>query len=307
MSPLLLLLLSQSYELEPRPIASGVYVVEGKNEDFDRDNGGDIANVGVLIGPAGVVLIDAGPSLRYGEALRAALARLSEAPVVAILLTHAHPDHFLGAGAFPEAPLFALPGAAAHLAAHGEALTENMYRLLGGWMRGTSVRAVTTPLSPGPAEFGGRKLDLLALRGHHGDDLAVVDRESQTLFAGDLVFFGRAPTTPDADLGPWLTSLDALAELRARIVVPGHGPAHPDGAGIDSTRSYLRWLDHALEKAAAHGQGPTEIWDMEPPTGLSGLAVARAELRRSVMHLYSAYEAASLPMVSPDGQKDTSN
>ena len=75
-------------------------------------------------------------------------------------------------------------------------MAENMYRLVGDWMRGTEVLLPTEEVTAGRLTIGDHPLRLLALRGHTGADLAIFDERSGVLFAGDLVFYQRALTTP---------------------------------------------------------------------------------------------------------------
>ena len=89
------------YGLSPRQVAEDTWVVVGRNEDFSFENGGNIVNSAFIVTSEGVVVIDSGPSRRFGEQLRAAIARITDQPILRVLNTHHHPDHFLGNQAFP--------------------------------------------------------------------------------------------------------------------------------------------------------------------------------------------------------------
>ncbi len=89
-----------AYPLAPVEIAPRVWTIYGAPEPITRANGGAIANITVLDTSDGAVLIDAGPSHRYGTALKALAERLTGKPVVRVYLTHIHADHVLGATAF---------------------------------------------------------------------------------------------------------------------------------------------------------------------------------------------------------------
>jgi len=131
--------------------------------------------------------------------------------VIKVLLTHHHPDHVLGNQAFADVPIAALAGTTELLREQGDAMAENMYRLVGDWMRGTEVVLPNETLQPGTLEIGGHRLRLLALRGHTGADLAVLDENSGVLFASDILFYQRALTTPNSPgLDIWLADLDEL-------------------------------------------------------------------------------------------------
>jgi quinoprotein relay system zinc metallohydrolase 1 len=282
------------YRLKPRQVAEHTWVLEGRLEDFSFSNGGNIVNCAFIATPAGVVVIDSGPSRRYGEQFMAAIRRVSDKPVVKVLLTHHHPDHFLGNQAFPAAALAALPATIEGIKAEGGAFTENMYRLNGDWMRDTEMVLPTQALAPGLLEIGGHHLELLALEGHTGADLAVFDHSTGVLFAGDLVFYQRAPTTPHARLDRWLASLDRLATLPFKVLVPGHGPVARDAAPLAQTRAYLAWLGRSMGEGAAAGLDMTEMLTRPLPEQFRHLAVEPEEFRRSVSHLYPAAEQAVL-------------
>ena len=83
------------YHLVARPLARDVYAFIGKTEDFDTDNGGNIVNTAFIVAPKGVIVIDSGPSLRYGRQMRRAIAAITDKPIALVINTHHHPDHFL--------------------------------------------------------------------------------------------------------------------------------------------------------------------------------------------------------------------
>ncbi|MFG0422106.1 quinoprotein relay system zinc metallohydrolase 1 [Pseudomonas sp. zjy_8] len=286
------------YQLQPRQIAEGVWLVEGSTDNFAAENGGNIVNVGFIETAAGVVVIDTGPSRRYGEALRQRIEQVTGKPLLRVLLTHHHPDHVLGNQAFSDVPIAALPGTTRLLAEQGDAMAENMYRLVGDWMRGTEVVLPSEALEEGELEIGGRRLRLLALRGHTGADLAILDERSGVLFAGDLLFYQRALTTPNSPgLDVWLADLDRLEALPWKQIVPGHGPLATDAAPFVQMRDYLGWLDGVLRQGAEQGAEMNELIRAPIPERFAGVSLSRYELIRSVSHLYPRYERTAMVRV----------
>src|SRR5207253_7020435 len=81
-------------------LAPGVYVQRGADETASTVNRGAVANLGVLVGPSGVVVVNTGSSAEHGAALLAAVARLTDRPVVLAIDTQASPDQVLGNSAF---------------------------------------------------------------------------------------------------------------------------------------------------------------------------------------------------------------
>ncbi|MGQ0620130.1 MAG: quinoprotein relay system zinc metallohydrolase 1 [Panacagrimonas sp.] len=287
------------YQLKPTPIADGVYLFEGNTEHFTRDNGGNIVNTGFIVTDAGAVVIDTGPSRRYGEQMRAAVTQQTGKGIAQVFITHAHPDHFLGNQAYANDPIAALPSTALAIANIGDDLAANLYRLVGGWMEGTEALAPKLEAKAGEVSIGSRRLRLIALNGHTDADLAVYDEKTRTLFSGDLVFFNRTLTTPNADLAHWLSALDQLERLDFAVLVPGHGPVVKDKTAIAQTRAYLLWLRNALEQAAAQGLDQNEAMQIQVPPEFARLAVFRPEFERSVVHLYPKIEIETLKGVKP--------
>ncbi|WP_172151445.1 quinoprotein relay system zinc metallohydrolase 1 [Pseudomonas tumuqii] len=286
------------YGLQPRQIADGVWLLEGSTDNFAQNNGGNIVNSGFIVTAQGVLVIDSGPSKRYGEALRRAIATVTDKPVLTLWLTHHHPDHVLGNQAFADVPIAALAATTALLAEQGEAMAENMYRLVGDWMRGTEVVLPTQTLSPGLLDVAGRRLRLLGLRGHTGADLAILDETSGVLFAGDLLFYQRALTTPGTPgLDVWLRDLEQLQALPWKQIVPGHGPVASSAAPFTQMRDYLGWLDSVMREGAAQGAEMSELIGVAIPPRFAAVSLSRYELIRSVSHLYPRYEQAQMERV----------
>ena len=282
------------YGLSPQQIAPGVFVLIGRSEDFSTTNGGNIVNTGFIIGSEGVIVVDSGPSLHYGKQLRQAIAAITPLPIVLVLNTHQHPDHFLGNQAFPAPTLAALAQTRLAIETEGATLLDNMYRLNGAWMSDTVVVLPERTLEAGALDIGGRRLQLFVLSGHTEADLAVLDLATGTLFAADRAFSQRAPTTPHADIGRWLQALDQLERIPFQRLVPGHGPVSEGGAPLARTRDYLRWLEQTMRDGAEQGMDMTEMLAVPVPTHFNALAEVRTEYRRSVIHLYPAAERAAL-------------
>ena len=286
---------AKDYGLEPQEVAPGTYVLFGANEHFNFRNGGNIVNTAFVVTDDGVVVIDTGPSRLYGEQLRAAIATITDRPIIRVYNSHLHPDHFLGNQAFEDLPEAALAGTIEGIRQHGEMFNESLYRLCGAWEAGTRVVVPTEVVEPGIEVIGGHRLRLLALDGHSDADLVILDETTGVLFAGDLVFNGRAPTTPHANIAKWLAALDKLEGLSFSLLVPGHGAAADDRAPIAQTRSYLRWLSEGLAESAEQGLDMAEVLTPRaPPASIAELAVFAAEYQRSVAHLFPGYEAAAL-------------
>lgn len=144
----------------------------------------------VEAGPV-VAVIDPGPD--DDRHLQALNQKLAGATVGVVLVTHSHPDHL------PLAERFARPHHA----------SVRRYPELGD---GDVVRVGT--------------LNVTALHtpGHSADHLCFWLAGDGAMFTGDLIL-GRGSsmvTYPEGDVAAYLRSLDRLAELKPRMLFPGH-------------------------------------------------------------------------------------
>ena len=282
------------YRLHARALAPGVFVVEGANADFGVANGCNIINTGFIVTGAGVVVINTGPSRRYGEQLRALIERTTREPIVRVLHLNLHPDYFLGNQAFADVPRLATPTTRAGMQREAGAYEDNLYRLCGEWMRGSAALLPDADAPPGVERIGTHEIELLELRGHTDSDLVLIDRGSGVAFAGGLVFANRIPTTPHAQLGAWQASLQHLAGLRLRALVPSHGAVSGDTASIALTQRYLAWIDAAFRAAAERGDEMNDVLRLPVPDEFRRWAAFATEYTRNVANLYPRYEQAVL-------------
>ena len=287
-----------AYDLAATEIATGTWAVHGSTEYFTLENGGNIVNVAFVEVPDGVVVIDTGPSKRYGEALLALINKtIPGKEVLRVYNTHHHPDHFLGNQVFEQALIAAPQQVIDNILAEGDGFADNMYRLVGDWMRGTASIAPATAIENSFEEIGGRRFSLFYLSGHTSSDLVVRDDETGVLFSGDLAFFNRAPTTPHADISTWQESLKTIESLDKQLILPGHGLSDTSGASLEQTGDYLDWLETSLTDATSIGLTMNEAMALPIPKRFRSIDVVDTEYQRSVVHLYLALEEDLMPLI----------
>ncbi len=287
-----------TYGLRPVAVADGVWVVPGAADKITARNGGAIANVVLFETSDGVVVVDTGPSHRYGSELAALVKVLIGKPVARVYITHIHADHSLGATAFDTKTIYGPAGLPDEMKLRGNDITNAMYRVAGDWMRDTNAPDIANVARDGAERIGGRTFHALTLGGHTKEDLCLFEEKSGLLVSGDIVFLDRAPTTPDADIARWHRSLDRLAEIPHAKLVPGHGPVEPGRRGIDQTHRWLEFVDSAMNQHFDEGLDEIEIMATDMPAWTNDIAVARYEYQRSAMHLMPRLEVARLPIVS---------
>ena len=244
----------------PMPqIAPGIHVHQGEMAQLSPQNRGRIANLSFVVGDDRVAVIDAGGSRAEGEALYAAIRRVTDKPVRYLILTHMHPDHILGAEVFSEAGavILADPRLPDAVAQRASTWMVSIPEQIGAAaFAGTRIATVDHRIDePQALDLGGRSLHLVPVPSAHTDtDMIVLDDGSGTLFAGDLIALGLTPSL-DGALGGWLNWLATPIEPMPERVVPGHGPVMDSyDAAVAPARDYLMALRDATRAALDAGQ-----------------------------------------------------
>jgi quinoprotein relay system zinc metallohydrolase 2 len=244
-------------ELVTQEIAPGIHVRRGVHETATADNLDSIANVGFVIGGDSVAVMDSGGSLKDGQRLRARIREVTRLPIRYVLMSHVHPDHIFGAGAFLEdKPQFvghaALPNA---LAQRGEYYRERLEEVLGKGEAGAIVQPTMLVEKHARLDLGDRVLELTAHPMAHTDnDLSALDVKTRTLFPSDLLFVQRVPSL-DGSLKGWLSELAQFSPQSVARAVPGHGPASVDfREAAAKLQAYLEILLRETRQAIASGQ-----------------------------------------------------
>lgn len=200
-------------------------------------------NVWILGHDALTVIDPASPWPEEQQALERALASLDR-PIERILLTHHHRDHVSGAVALQQA-------VKAPIAAHPE----------------TAAR-VGFPVQhevPDVLDCGGLVCDVHFTPGHAPGHLALVDRQSGSCVAGDLVAgVGTIAIDPDdaGHLGTYLASLAFLRTLATQRLLPAHGPVLEDPEAI--LAYYLAHRHSRTQQIHAALQRPSTPLDLAP-------------------------------------------
>ena len=211
-------------------IAPGIHVRRGVDEDVSAKNDNAIANIGFIVGRDAVAVTDSGGSLSDGRRLRESIRQATPLPIRYVLMSHVHPDHVFGAGAFSaDHPVYVgHAGLARALSLRWEYYRTRTEAELGKDTVGALVMPSMLVHDHAQIDLGGRLLDLTAHGIAHTDsDLSAFDRQTRTLIASDLLFVRRVPSL-DGGIKGWLKELALLKRVAAQRAVPGHGPTSVD-------------------------------------------------------------------------------
>jgi glyoxylase-like metal-dependent hydrolase (beta-lactamase superfamily II) len=205
-----------------------------------------VPNVGYIVGDRAALVIDTGLGPRNGAAVYEVAKRLAGAKALYLVTTHFHPEHDLGAQAFPDSTkLIRSTDQVKEIAESGLQLAKvfaSRSPINAELLKGADFRKADITFERDyDLDLGGVQAKLTAMGPNHtaGDTIVWVGSD-RVLFSGDLAMRAQpAFASSHSSLRQWLASLDRLEALKPDIIVPSHGPTG-DGSGfITGYRAYL--------------------------------------------------------------------
>jgi glyoxylase-like metal-dependent hydrolase (beta-lactamase superfamily II) len=272
---------AQAVEVRFERITDKVYAHVGDIGPRSVANEGLNANLGLVVTPAGAVLIDSGATTQSARDIHAAIRRVTAQPVRWVINTGGQDHRWLGNGYFE--------AQGAELIAHAAAVPDMRSRA------GDQLAALRTLLGPAAQdtvptlprrllEGADARLDLggtvFEFRhrggGHTPGDMMVWLPQAQVVFAGDIVYVDRLlAVLPVSSTRAWLEAFAALEQLGPKHVVPGHGRVTDLAAARQQTRAYLEALRAHMKRAVEQGTDLSEAvksFDAKPFLHLSNAA-----------------------------------
>ncbi len=205
-----------------------------------------VPNVGFVVGDTGILVVDTGLGPRNGAAVLEVAKKLGGSRKLYLVATHFHPEHDLGAQAFPpdttlirstdqikDIDEFGLQLAkvfASRSAINAELLKDADFR-----------KANVTFEKEYVVDLGGVQVKLMAMGANHTrGDTAIWIEADRVLFSGDIAMRPQpAFASPYSNVRHWLSSLERFDALKPAIIVPSHGPVGDGTMFVSGYRSYL--------------------------------------------------------------------
>jgi glyoxylase-like metal-dependent hydrolase (beta-lactamase superfamily II) len=222
-------------------------------------------NAGVLVDGKDALLIDAGLFPDEVDRLRSHIYSEGAAPTHAVV-THSHWDHVLGPEYFPGVPVIQQQESVAVFAEHHIHIEHQVTE----WERQSGVERDMPFLIHEPDQtfadrlelrVGDKTIELIHAPGHAPEQLVVYDRAELILWAADMLSDIEIPFVMHS-LKAYRHTLDILAQLQVRMLVPGHGrPAEGPSevkARFDDDRAYLEELQRRVEASVAAGHSTAD-------------------------------------------------
>jgi glyoxylase-like metal-dependent hydrolase (beta-lactamase superfamily II) len=234
--------------------------------------GGDsfFVNSHIIETPNALVLVDAQFALPYAQNFRAYAESLGK-PIERIIVSHAHPDHYLGLEVFADAPQYALPGVIEGIAAFGPATLANVQGMMGNLVP-AELTIPTEALDTGSLMIDGVTLELEnVLNGEAAEQLVIRLPEQQTIIVQDLAYNNLHLYLGNNTMASWQETLTSLGSLEGyRRVLVGHGEP-TDPAIFTANARYLRDALTIQETAADAEAFRSELLTRYPDARSAGL------------------------------------
>jgi len=241
-----------------KPVTEGVYAYIGDTEGRTYDNEGLNANIGLVVTPAGAVLIDSGATFQTAQKIHEAAKQVTTQPVKWVINTGGQDHRWLGNGYFKSLGIETI--------AHADAATDMTARS-GEHMEGLKVLKErlggTVPTLPSRLvkdedtrlELGGVVIELKHRNGGHtpGDTLVWLPQKN-VMFTGDVVYVDRVlGLHPVSRTKAWVESFAMIDEIKPQIIVPGHGSVTNVATAQAQTRNLLLALRAHMKKMVDDG------------------------------------------------------
>jgi glyoxylase-like metal-dependent hydrolase (beta-lactamase superfamily II) len=254
----------------------------------------------LLHGPAGVAVIDPGPSTTLPRLVdRLASAGIGLDDVTTVVLTHIHLDHAGATGTIvgrnPRVRVYVHEKGAPHLA-NPEKLLASASRLYGadmdrlwGEVRPVPQHTIQALAGGERIRCAGRELEVAYTPGHASHHVSYFSRETGIAFVGDTAGirrhagFALTPTPPpDIDLETWRASLSTIAAWGPATLFVTHFGAWSDAnTHLTLLKDNMEVSSHWARESLAHGEDDPEreAWFVEQVTGDLRRRLSEEEVR----------------------------
>jgi glyoxylase-like metal-dependent hydrolase (beta-lactamase superfamily II) len=223
------------------------------------DNVGFVPNVGIVVGERTTLIVDTGMGDRNGAIVLAEARKLSDNTEFYLTATHFHPEHDLGATAFPpSAKMLRWRDQQAEADEQGAQMIERFASFspaVAELLRGARFRAVDTLFDDEVRlDLGGVHVRVIGVGPNHtrGDTVMLVE-EDRVLFTGDVVMaVFPAASAQTGSIDKWIANMASFESFNPAVVVPAHGRL----GDLGSIRAYREYFTAVRDETrAAKRQG----------------------------------------------------
>jgi glyoxylase-like metal-dependent hydrolase (beta-lactamase superfamily II) len=287
-------------EMKAVQVSKHVWYVKGAS-GAATENEGFISNSGFVITEEGVVVYDALGSPSLAQQLIAEIRKVTNKPIVKLIIGHYHADHIYGAQVFKElgAEIIAPVGVYKYIDSDvGINRLEERRISLYPWVDDDTYIVKPDRLLDKAEEFtlGGITFLINVVGPAHSDgDMTLYVENDRVLFSGDLIFEGRVPYLGSSDTRFWLETLEKMEMQSLQGLVPGHGAAAKEPAKtVSLTRRYLAFIREKMGAAVEELEAFDEAYKQTDWSEFANLPAFKEANRKNAYQVYLSMEAEAL-------------
>jgi len=228
-------------------------------------------NTGIIIGDDAVLVADTQATPAMAQDVIRRIREVTDKPIKYVVLTHYHAVRVLGASAYGADHILTSQDTYDLIVERGE---QDKASEIGRFPRlFAGVETVPPGMTWPTMTFTGKmtlwlgkvEVQLLQLgRGHTKGDTVVWLPGEGALLSGDLVEFGATPYAGDAYFKDWPQTLNNLAALKPKALVPGRGAAltTPEAVakGLSETGEFIADVYANVQKGVSAGKDLNTIY-----------------------------------------------
>ena len=203
-----------------------------------------VPNVAIIVGSQTTLVVDTGLGARNAQTVLREVAKVSKNSSLALATTHFHPEHDLGAHAFPAATkMYRSRDQQADIDESGGDIAKRFAGFspeTAELLKGAEFRKADVSFEKEQTvDLGGVRVRMMAMGLNHtrGDTAFWIEPDG-ILVSGDVVMSTMPQIPATAKLSTWVQSLDRFEQLKPRRIVPSHGPMF-DATTITNWKTFL--------------------------------------------------------------------
>lgn len=252
----------------PTEVAPGVWSAIGATEPPSYDNDGHNNNLSFIVTDEGVVVINAGDNNGLARALHDEIKKVTDQPVKMVVLENGQ-GHAAGGSAYWHdlgVPIIAHEDAAEEWHELGDGIMKTIQNRMRDKAVGTRfVMPDETFSDEKIIELGGLRIELLHMGPTHSPgDIVVWLPQKKVTIAGDMAFHQRMlPIFEKNDTLGWLETWELFENLKAEVVVPGHGTATNMAEVRKYTRDYLIYMREQITLLLDEGGSLEDVGNID--------------------------------------------
>jgi glyoxylase-like metal-dependent hydrolase (beta-lactamase superfamily II) len=222
-----------------------------------------VPNVAIVVGSNGTLVIDTGLGARNGEIVLRETKKVTKNGELYLATTHIHPEHDLGAQAFPPNTKMVRSSDQVKEIAADNLQTAKRFAgfspAAGELLQGAEFRKADIVFDQERVlDLGGVRVRIMAMGYNHtpGDTAFFVEPDA-ILVSGDVAMSALPAIGAESRMSTWLTSMDRFEKLKPKRIVPSHGPM----GDIAFVTNYRRYLTDVRDRTKAQKKAGKSLDD----------------------------------------------